>query len=113
MAEESDIFHALHTNESNCASGFKGKDGDVVLMRYFDSAHNPYDGSATKTDLREWAVPLTIKTINDFKGDEVDNLFDQSQSSLILFRHENQTHLPFNKVYEEAARKYKGKVKFQ
>jgi hypothetical protein len=83
------------------------------LFRTFDTPINVYSGASTKESLMEFLTPLLQKTIIDIKGENVDDMFDHATTTLMLFRHLNQTDLPFMKIYEEAAKKYKGgKIQF-
>lgn len=53
-----------------------------------------------------------VPTVFSFTEDEIEAVFGQQQDTLFLFRAESDNDSAFQKTYEEAAKKFKGKMLF-
>lgn len=117
-AEAQDRIYAYHTDDLECANRFGAKENQIALIRNFgpqqsdDGAALLYTGEPTKEKFGDWLEPLMQKTIVYYSADDIDQMFDHSKTSLLMFAHKNQSDLPIMQIYKDAAVKHKGKIQF-
>merc|ERR1712166_1459140 len=102
----------VHTTDAACAAEFGAKQPSLVFFRQFEEKVNVYTGAADKEALLAYIKPLMVPTVFSFTEDEIEAVFGQQQDTLILFRAETDNDSAFQKVFEESATTFKGKILF-
>jgi len=111
LAENEEKIQFYHADAS-CGADL-GVSGDaLVFFRQFETKQNNYDGAADKDSLQAWIKPLQVPTVFAFTEDEIEAVFGQQQSTLILFRSEDDDQADYMNLYREAAVANKGKILF-
>jgi len=112
LSDTEDKITFYHNHEATCAQEHGVTGNGLVFFRQFETKQNLYDGKADKESLSAWIKPLQVPTVFAFTEDEIEAVFGQQQSTLILFRSEDDDQSDFMKVYREAAAAHKGKMLF-
>merc|ERR1712195_367363 len=112
LADTEEKTSFIHTTDAACAAEFGAKQPSLVFFRQFEEKVNVYTGAADKEALLAYIKPLMVPTVFSFTEDEIEAVFGQQQDTLILFRAETDNDSAFQKVFEESATTFKGKILF-
>jgi len=112
LADTEEKTSFVHTTDAACAAEFGAKQPSLVFFRQFEEKVNVYTGAADKEALLAYIKPLMVPTVFSFTEDEIEAVFGQQQDTLILFRAETDNDSAFQKVFEESATTFKGKILF-
>jgi len=112
MSESEEKIAFVHNLDAACATEFGATQPSLVFFRQFEEKVVVYTGAADKEALLTFVKPLMVPTVFAFTEDEIEAVFGQQQDCLILFRKEEDNESAFQKVFEEAAVAFKGKILF-
>lgn len=71
-----------------------------------------YEGGAEFKQVQEFVETSMIPTLFEFSQYSIDPIFVQNRSVAILFRDPKDEDAKFMKVWEEAAKEFKGQILF-
>jgi len=111
-ANSEDKIAFVNIEDAECAKS-KGVSGEgIVFFRKFETTENVYTGAADKDSLTSFVKPLMVPTVFEFSEDEIEAVFGQQQTTLLLFRSAADKDAAFMATFEEAAKANKGKMLF-
>jgi protein disulfide-isomerase A1 len=111
-ASAEDKIAFVNIEDAACAKT-KGVEGSgIVFFRKFETTENKYEGKADKDSLSAFVKPLMVPTVFEFSEDEIEAIFGQQQTTLLLFRSKSDKDAAFMTTFEDAAKANKGKMLF-
>jgi hypothetical protein len=84
-----------------------------VLFRTFEEKDVHYKGDWSYDSIKHWMSEVSVPLLIEFHEDYIEPIFGEQKDAIILFRSQATADSDsFNKVFEEAAKKYQGKILF-
>jgi protein disulfide-isomerase A1 len=111
-ANMEDKIAFVNVEDAACAKTKGVEAGGMMFFRKFETTEMKYEGKPDKDSLSAFVKPLMVPTVFEFSEDEIEAVFGQQQTTIILFRSQTDKDAAFMSVFEEAAKTNKGKMLF-
>ena len=111
-ANSEDKIAFVHVEDAACAKTKGVEAGSMMFFRKFETTEMKYEGKPDKDSLAAFVKPLMVPTVFEFSEDEIEAVFGQQQTTLILFRSNTDKDAAYMNVFEDAAKVNKGKMLF-
>lgn len=111
-ASSEDKVAFVNVEDPSCAKTMGFEQPAIVFFRKFETPINKYEGKPDKDSLAAFVKPLMVPTIFEFSEDEIEAVFGQQQTTIILFRSKTDKDAAFMSTFEEASKTNKGKMLF-
>lgn len=101
-----------HSDDFDCATEYKSKYPGLIFIRNFETPNHVYHGEVGLDEYNKFVRKLMVPTLFEFTKEYIEDIFEQGQTTFILFYDEDRGKPDFWFTYKEAAQYNHDKIAF-